>query len=210
MLQPLKSKCCQAELITRGSDEGTYHYECTKCSNPSDPYCEPQPESTKMVEINTVFTVKEDRCTRCNMRRSECGKNRWEEPLCVVGRTQYDAHFFEENSQKNWESEFNELLSHFKASKELPNTAINELRRKPNSQLESEIKSFISTLVKSTEERVRKEERSILLSKAEELKKAIQKITPPNKAKELPKYMMDNGKRSMSENVLNLIDKLLK
>ena len=30
--------------------------------------------------------------------------------------------------------EFDELLSHFKSSKELPNTAVNELRRKTNTQ----------------------------------------------------------------------------
>lgn len=31
------SKCCKAPLIVRGSDEGTNHYECTKCLLPSDP-----------------------------------------------------------------------------------------------------------------------------------------------------------------------------
>jgi len=44
-------------------------------------------------------------------------------------------------------AEFDELLSHFKNSKELPNTAVNELRRKTNTQLENEIKAFLTTKI---------------------------------------------------------------
>ena len=43
--------------------------------------------------------------------------------------------------------EFDELLSHFKNSKELPNTAVNRLRRKTNTDLENEIKSFITAKI---------------------------------------------------------------
>ena len=31
------SKCCHEEMKVVGGDEGTNHYECTKCGNPCDP-----------------------------------------------------------------------------------------------------------------------------------------------------------------------------
>ena len=54
-------------------------------------------------------------------------------------------------------AEFDALLSHFKNSKELPNTAVNEIRRKTNTQLEAEIKSFLSESIKQNEQDVRME-----------------------------------------------------
>jgi len=48
-------------------------------------------------------------------------------------------------------AEFDELLSHFKSSKELPNTAVNELRRKTNTQLEAEIRSFLTSKIAQAE-----------------------------------------------------------
>lgn len=37
MKKELKSKCCNAELLTATADEGTSCYICSNCKNPTDP-----------------------------------------------------------------------------------------------------------------------------------------------------------------------------
>lgn len=50
---------------------------------------------------------------------------------------------------------FSELLQHYKNSEELPNTAINKIRRKPNTIFEQELKSFLAESNKRVIEAVR-------------------------------------------------------
>lgn len=81
-------------------------------------------------------------------------------------------------SDKEVINEFDELLSHFKQISETnnPNTALNNVRRRPNSELEQEIKAFITSLRATDREAMRK-----IVIHAESLSDAKLKLDNLNK-----------------------------
>lgn len=113
---------------------------------------------------------KHDECLDCGLTRSSCemkGGDEWVQNCQkVVGKKH---RFTPHSSNGTWEEEFDELLTHYKRGYEGDNTAVNKLRKEPNSVLEQELKEFIRNVLAS--------EHTSMIGEIEKMKKPVSKVT---------------------------------